>query len=387
MKIESRDKHHELEKENDDETTEIHGDLGFSISDISIKTEQHSADFIIDMLRHDEIDMDTPFQRSPDLWKKDVMSRFIESMMLKFPIPPFYFDISYRLDENGNAIQDQPYWQVVDGLQRLSTVRKFITQTDESKRLRLTGLDFFPELENATYDDLPRNLRRNLHSCQFLLFVIYPNTPKQVKHRIFERVNTGGLKLTDQEIRHAINRGKSNEMLRNAVQQGLVENGINVEPGRMRDQELVLRHFAFRLFEHDSYDGSMKFFLDSAMQQLDEIDTAFARKLHRSFVISVSAMIALLGDLAFRKKAGGSINRSLFDSYTVALAELPRRDLSKLIERADMFEEKYLSTLDELDPKNTRYLESITAATARRDNVLRRFEVANDVIQEVLGDD
>jgi hypothetical protein len=376
----------DLEEEKDDGDESFRGSLSFDISEISIKTEQQSADFIIDMLRHDEIDMDTPFQRSPDLWKADVMSRFIESMLLKFPIPPFYFDISYRLDKSGKQLSDSPYWQVVDGLQRLSAIRRFVTVKDARKKLRLTGLDFFSELEGCTYEELPRSLRRNLHSCQISMFVIYPNTPKSVKHRIFERVNTGGLKLTDQEIRHAINQGNSNSILADATLRGLVNNGIKLEPGRMRDQELVLRHFAFMMApDIGYYTGSMKLFLDAAMEKLDIIDERNSNRLVESFVKAVNIIVECLGRLAFRRSEDGNLNRSLFDSYTVVVAKLPEAKKKKLLRNSERFMDLYVSSLKQ-NRANSRYLLAITAATARLDNVQKRFEVAEDVIAKALDD-
>jgi len=376
----------QFDRDEEDAEEYFKGSLSFDISDISIKTEQQSADFVIDMLRHDEIDMDTPFQRSPDLWKPDVMSRFIESMLLKFPIPPFYFDISYRQDRNGKSLINHPYWQVVDGLQRLSAIRRFVTVKDARKRLRLTGLDFLSELEGLTYEELPRSLQRNLHSCQISMFIIYPNTPKTVKHRIFERVNTGGLKLTDQEIRHAINQGNSNKILQEATSRGLIENGYRIEPGRMRDQELVLRHFAFFMIDDLSeYTGSMKQFLDSAMEKLDIIEEHDYRQLIDSFYRSVKLLVQCLGDLAFRRSVDGNLNRSLFDSYTVVIARLAEPKKRKLIRNAELFKKVYLESLIP-GRKNSRYLQAISAATARADNVQKRFEVANNVILRVLND-
>jgi hypothetical protein len=377
----------EVENDRDDEDTVAKEPLQFNISDINIKTEQQSAEFIIDMLRHDEIDMDTPFQRSPDLWPDDVMSRFIESMLLKLPIPPFYLDISYKLDKDGKSIPSKPYWQVVDGLQRLSAIRKFATQENQKKRLRLTGLDFFPELENTSYEDLPRNLKRNFHSCQVSLFIIYPNTPKRVKHRIFERMNTGGLKLTDQEIRNAITQGNANKILKYCVKLGLRSNGIYIDPGRMRDQELVLRHFSFRILPISEYEGSMKNFLDAAMETLNELPDNVTHYLQSTFISSVAVLIELLGPQAFRKRVGGGINRSLFESYTVAISELSKDQIQTLKSNKNFFVENYEESLTEKDPANARYLASITAATARTDNMIIRFDMARKIIERTLKSD
>jgi hypothetical protein len=360
----------------------------FNISEINIQTEQQNVDFVIDMLRHDEINMNTPFQRSADLWKPPPMSRFIESMMLKFPIPPFYFNISYKQDKFGQDIPDQPHWQVVDGLQRLSAIRRFIInseQPSEVEPLRLTGLDFFTEYEGATYDELPRNLKRNIHTCQISLFLIYPNTPKPVKHRIFERVNTGGLTLNHQEIRHALNQGQPDQILQDAVNSALLENGIKIAPGRMRDRELALRHLAFRLIPPSDYPGNMKVFLDEAMEKLNDVTAREAQRYIKDFASSVRLLNDVLGSLAFRKEDGArSLNRSLFDSYTVVIAELSLGERRLLRENAQEFILQYKMSLSE-KKSNEKYLDSISAATARKDNILLRFSVAKKVIGKVLN--
>lgn len=370
--------------EDDEDLEEPHQPLNpidFNINDINIKTEQQSGHYLIDMLRHEEINMDTPFQRSSDLWNQENMSRFIESMMLKFPIPPFYFDISYKKDLHGKDITNQPFWQVVDGLQRLSAIRNFIIGDKKGKRLKLKGLDFFKDLNNKTYDSLPPNLRRNIDSCQISLFLIYPNTPKNVKHRIFERVNTGGLKLNAQEIRHALNQGKPVEILNRAAEEGLVRNEIFIDPGRMKDHELALRYLAFQILGKDDYHDSMKDYLDKAMEELHTIEDSTINHHINNFSDSVKFILEAFGPCAFRKPDSKPINRALFDSYTWASKKLSRDQKNKILDNKQflntIYRESFKNTAD-----NKNYIGSISTATARKENILLRFKVAESVLLE-----
>jgi hypothetical protein len=91
------------------------------------------------------IQMDTSsyFQRKDDLWDIVKQSRLIESILIRFPLPAFFFDAS-----------DDNCWLVVDGLQRLSSIRKFCVEKDQKKRLRLTNLEFLTHLNGSTWDDL-----------------------------------------------------------------------------------------------------------------------------------------------------------------------------------------------------------------------------------------
>lgn len=369
------------DQEDQEESRHALNPIDFNINDINIKTEQQSGHYLIDMLRHEEINMDTPFQRSSDLWSQENMSRFIESMMLKFPIPPFYFDISYKKDQSGKDITHEPFWQVVDGLQRLSAIRSFVIGDKKGKKLKLKGLDFFKDLNTKTYDALPPNLRRNIDACQISLFLIYPNTPKNVKHRIFERVNTGGLKLNAQEIRHALNQGKPVDILNRATEHGLINNQIFIDPGRMKDHELALRFLAFQVLGKDDYNDSMKDYLDKAMEELNSIDDATINIHIQNFSDSVKFTLDAFGPSAFRKPNSKPINRALFDSYTWASNKLSAAQKNKILSNKQTLQTIYKASFNNTI-ENKNYLGSISTATARKENILLRFKMAEKVLLE-----
>lgn len=370
-----RDKKPDVDDE-DDEFQDLHPGLGFAINDINIKTEQQSGHFLLDMLKHSEINLDTPFQRSSDLWPTEVMSRFIESMMLRFPIPPFYFNVAFR--ENDSR---KPHWEVIDGLQRLSALQRFFFGDPDGKKLVLKGLDFFPELNGKTAEELPRHLKRNIDSSQITLFLVYPNTPKQVKYRIFERVNTGGLKLNDQEIRHALNQGRAVEILASATKLGLRDNGVLLDAGRMKDQELALRCLAFRIFDAGEFPDSMKKFLDNAIEKLGAMSKNEATELISDFSDSVAFVKKVFGKIAFRRTETSPINRALFDSYTYSVSQLSDSAKSRILRRKNRANEIYKESLE-----NENYIKSITSATARIENIKLRFSVARDVIGRIIND-
>ena len=142
----------------------------FNPSDINIVVEPKSLDTLIKRIQHNEIDMNTDFQRHADLWDNKKMSRLIESILIRFPLPAFYFDASE--DEN---------WLIVDGLQRLSAIRKFVID----KTLKLSGLEFLIELNGKNYGQLHRTYQRRIEECPVTVYMIKPGTPNDVKHSIF----------------------------------------------------------------------------------------------------------------------------------------------------------------------------------------------------------
>jgi hypothetical protein len=271
---------------------------------------------------------------------------------------------------------------VIDGLQRLSAIKNFFFGGVNGKKLILKGLDFFPELNGITVDALPRHLRRNIEACQVTLFEIFPNTPKVVKYRIFERVNTGGLQLNDQEIRHALNQGKAVEILSQAVSKCLVENEIFIEPGRMKDQELALRYFAFQTVSPEEFGDSMKDFLDLAMERLSTLEDSKGKALISKFKESVSLIKTLFGSRAFRKEAGRGINKALFDSYTYAASSLDARKIKKILSKKNM-KPQFVSQLYAQSFEDKTYSNAISFATARQENIKKRFAVARDVLEEI----
>ena len=163
----------------------------FKPEKIRIRTVSPTIDQVVSRLAHNEIILTPGFQRRLDIWEPVDRSRLIESLLLRIPIPVFYV-----------ATDENEVWSVVDGLQRISTIRDYIMN-----EFPLMHLEYLTELDGNCYKDLSRPMQRRISETQLIVNVIEPETPQEVMFNIFQRINTGGLKLNGQEIRHALNPG------------------------------------------------------------------------------------------------------------------------------------------------------------------------------------
>ena len=238
---------------------------GFEITEpfdpgrIRVDTKPMVISLLMDRIRNKEIDLTPGFQRKGGIWSIKAKSQLIESLLIRIPLPAFYMDGS-----------DESKWLVVDGLQRLSTLKSFVID----KTLSLSGLEFLNECEGKKFDQLPRNLQRRILETQVTVFLIQENTPPEVKFNIFKRINTGGLPLSSQEIRHALNQGKASLLLQDLADSAEFRTATNegIRDDRMGDRECVLRLLAFMRTPYQEYKSkNIDAFLNQCMIDLNQV--------------------------------------------------------------------------------------------------------------------
>lgn len=347
----------------------------FDPKKIDIQVQQTTMDVLIKRLINNEIDLNPDFQRSPDLWKKEIQSRLIESLLIKLPIPAFYFDAS-----------NDDKWQVIDGLQRLSAIKHFVVENS----LHLKDLEYLKECNDKTFSELPRMFERRIYEAPVTLYLIKPGTPVEVKYSLFYRINTGGLKLNPQEIRHAlsqsINKAQASKYLKKLSELNIFQTCVRASDRRMLDKELILRFIAFRFHKYVDYKEPMFIFLNENMEELGEVSSETLDNLEKEFTHSVELAWQIFKKNAFRKSIlkdhskGGVINRALFEVITVTFSILSKSEKDNLKKRKVTFIYLFKELL-----KDTDFFESISISTTYAKNIKFRFDKFQTLINQVLN--
>lgn len=184
-----------------------------------------------------EIILDPDFQRNSNIWNNAKKAKLIESILMGIPIPLFYF----AENKNGGL-------SVVDGLQRLFAIKKFIDND-----YPLKNLFYLQKLNGLKFSQLERSDQQRIERYQLQVNVISSNTPEYIKLNIFERINSGSTPLNKQEMRHALYQGKSTKLLKELSECDEFNNAVatKLNPLRMKDRYIILRALVFYLWKNN----------------------------------------------------------------------------------------------------------------------------------------
>ena len=359
-------------------------------SKIRITTKHFSLRDVVDQISEGDIDLVPDFQRDY-VWKQRQRTRLIESILLGIPLPAFYFN----QEKSGK-------YQVVDGVQRLSTISLFMK---DQHTLNGSDLEYLQSFDGQCYKDLDPASFRRFRSTQIVVHVIEPQTPDEVKYDIFGRVNTLGSPLSAQEIRHAMSKDKSRSILKElseleAFDEATAwsfwrrdidsENGWTRDSNRMANRELALRFCAFRNYsdeeyrQHTSLDAFLVGYtrrLDGVSQEHPSINDSELKKLKADFERAMLSATEILGKAAFRRwpldqKRRGPINRAVFESQAIALADYP---FKKLIAKKDVILHEFRQAFNDPD-----YSASVTVGTGAPASVQYRLKYLQGVLARAL---
>lgn len=271
---------------------------------IRIVTEQarYPLNTIVGLIDSGNYILKPGFQRR-HRWDGQRKSKLIESFIINVPIPPvFLYETTYSK------------YEVMDGLQRITTIYEFYNDG-----FALEGLEEWPELNGYKYSELPEVIRLGIDRRYLSSIILLQETAKNelealnMKQLVFERLNSGGVDLSDQETRNALYDGALNQLclkLSNNVKfrkffaiPANVEkkNKItgNVLYDKMEDVELILRFFAFRQIEKWT-SNYIKKFLDEYLILGNNFSKDTLKLLEKNFSDTIDLIYEIVGESAFR---------------------------------------------------------------------------------------
>jgi len=363
--------------------------------EVRIITEQarYPLNTILTMVESKAYIMNPEFQRR-HRWNTARKSKLIESFIMNVPIPPvFLYEVDYSV------------YEVMDGLQRMTAISQFYK--DE---FALEELEEWSELNGKRYSQLPEQIRKGIDRRYLSSIILLQETAKsareanRLKQLVFERINSGGEKLTPQETRNALFPGSLNklcitlarhpsfcrmwkipvpcgsELSKGPVSQELVKNPFF---SKMQDVELVLRFFAYRQIEKWE-SPSLESFLDEFLRKGNDFDESILARYEESFVATSDLLFELYGENAFwlyRQREGSWIH---YERPTKVLYDILMYVISDLVESRVVFLEKREQIIQGTAQLYKDNQALLGGRNTNRNDVLKRVGLLTDFFEQFL---
>lgn len=356
-----------IEYSKDDDLEE---DSIFNEREIRVTQKMVTVFMIENWIQTKSLNLQPEYQRNL-VWDPKRKSALIESILLNIPIPTFYFDED-----------DQGVKNVIDGLQRLSTIHQYI-----NGEFKLKNLQYLSNCENKSFYDLDNKYRTKILETVLVANVLDERCSPMVKMDIFRRVNTGGVHLNPQEIRNIMATSSVRRLL---VDMSTCEEFILATNGRVTDirmgaQELCLRFitiisaYNWEAHDFDYYHGLLKM-MDACVLTLNRADDKQLSAILMSFKDLMRQSHIILENMSFCKYENNRINKSLFTSWAIVLHYFNLND-DLLEKKKDQIKKRYLYRLQ----YDKAFFDSITSSTGSKKYILYSIETIRKIMEECYG--
>jgi Protein of unknown function DUF262 len=273
------------------------------------------------------INLDPDFQRR-ERWSLEKQSGLIESFLLNVPVPPIYL----AEDEYGK-------YSVVDGKQRLTAIRAFMTGD-----LELRSLEKFTELEKKSFERLPEPLQNALNIRPYVRVVtLLKQSDPALKFEVFTRLNRGGEPMLPQELRKVAYRGSLSDLVFSLSETPFLRTQLKIASDdspaykNMEDAEYVLRYVALKNGWR-TFSGSLRGELDGYMVKNQHMKPAQIKMLREDFLRSLNGCQKIWGEHAFKRHTGtgwrSQFLAGMYDAEMLAVGELTDPQLAKAISKS-----------------------------------------------------
>lgn len=283
---------------------------------VDVATHNFSVRELVRMMSDGELNVAPEYQRK-FRWTQAGESAFIESVFLGLPIPPIFVATNVGFQ-----------WEVVDGLQRLSTLMHFLADNTEDlsivnrqESLMLVGLEKLSELNGKTAKDIPRDLQVYFGRQPLQVVSLTDKSDLQVRFDVFERLNKGAVALSSQEVRACVYRGEFNGFLEELSEDPSLNALLKLQDTKKHDgtkAEQVLKFFAYK-GRREQFDGRVEHFLNQYMEEATKTFNLAAGK--KIFLATVAALLDVCGG-PFLRSDYGVTPLVQFEACMVAVADL-----------------------------------------------------------------
>ncbi|HII80711.1 MAG TPA: DUF262 domain-containing protein [Methanosarcina sp.] len=340
----------------------------------SLSTDRMDMSFgeIMNMYERNEIIIDPEFQRL-FRWSIEQQTRFIESILLGIPIPPIFV----AEDKNGR-------WELVDGLQRISTVLSFFgvlrTLPDKNKWAFSKG-ELIESLENYDCDKIPLKINLNIKRAICRIEIVKWNSAMDMRYELFNRLNTGGSPLTEQEIRNCIFRGTSSNFNNFLTRMASDETFIRlIQPTKRQEEQKYLEELVLRFVSlmNNEWENSINW--ENTGDKLSTYMTLFMKRTTRDLNFNFGyyetlfqRMLKLLEPLGYEifRASNGVFSTSYYDGITIGIAS--NIDYYEKVE-SSIIKQK----INEL-VTSPIFIKNIGAGSSTKNRVINRIKIALDI--------
>lgn len=358
------------------ETTDIGGlESVYPNAEVRVEKAQYSTMHLKRLVEErKELVIDPDFQRN-DVWSAKQSAELVESILMGIPIPTIYL---FEMKDGTK--------QVVDGRQRISAILNFL-----NNKFSLKDLKILPQCNGKTFSELDFKMQGIFEDYQLSFYIIQPPTPERVKYDIFDRVNRGGTRLTNQEMRNALYKGHSTVMLKDLAASSVFLNATvrGISSKRMKDQYVILRSIAFYLLkkkQHEvleqngetiEYKSDIDDFLAKTMIFLNEkASKELLEDCKNTFYRAMDNCYNVLGRDAFRfdSESGNRrpINMPLFEVLMYVFSD------NKLMEDVD-YTKKEVENFKRKFDHQQMFSGNVDSTT----NLNDRYDLAEELIKQI----
>jgi uncharacterized protein with ParB-like and HNH nuclease domain len=349
----------------------------------TVKTQsiEYDLETLVKKINRNTIKLDPEYQRN-HRWSEETSSKLIESLILNIPVPLVYLSQDVDVDDEAD---DLARYSVIDGQQRLTAIFNFMTN-----ELVLEGMEVLEPLNGSLYKDLPPFLSRRLEERTIKCLRIDSTLDSQVKYDIFERLNSGSVKLEAQELRNAIYRGPFNKLIKELAKHEdfRILNQINLENPdeskkvqKMEDVELVLRFFALQNNNYKNLKKGFKTFLSESMGKFNKLSDDELTQLKDKFLKTMNVIREYFGDQGFAKYRFeneefvqmSKFNAAVYDALAIAVVDsvdLDSPDFSKL--NKDTFQALF---------KDKTFFDTVSGSVNDKEKVTTRIDAVKVLLK------